>query len=66
MYDSLFLGAMGTCVAWFVGPVTAPLSYAVGALIGTAYVVLLGQYAATFDVSQQTNKQTNKQTNPLV
>jgi hypothetical protein len=51
--DALFLGALGTCLAWFIGPsISTPLSYGLGAIIGTAYVVLLGQYAASFDVSR--------------
>jgi len=46
--DSVFLSLLGICFAWGVGSITTSLSYAVGAAIGTGYVILLSQYAASF------------------
>jgi hypothetical protein len=42
--DSLFVAAIGLCATWYFGSYKDVVSYAIGAVLGGAYAVLLSSY----------------------
>jgi Flp pilus assembly protein TadB len=47
--DAIFISLLGLCFTWYIGTLSTALSYSIGAAIGIGYVVLLAQYAASFE-----------------
>ena len=47
--DHAFLSLLGACLVWAVGDVFATFSYAVGAVLGGMYLVLLAKFVANLE-----------------